>query len=336
MLAMRLDAPNGPLRMAHIPIPLPGENEILIKVAACGVCRADLHIVDGDLPALRLPLNLGHEVVGTVVRAGASVSAFAVGRRAGIPWLAGTCGHCDYCASGRGNPCDQAQFTGYGRDGGFAEYVVADARYCFTPPERYDDTHAAPLLCAGLIGYRAYAMTGGAKRLGLYGFGAAAHIMRSSPNARAGRFMRYRSRRHPFTGVRAVAWRHMGGWGRRGASRLARCRHYFRARRCAGATRLAREAQGATVVCAGIHMRDIPGFPYALLWGERALRSVANLTRADGEAFFALAAKIEIKTVPLVFRLEQANDALRALREGGSMGRRFLCRITFHDFFRRH
>jgi propanol-preferring alcohol dehydrogenase len=317
MLAMLLEAPNAPLREARVPIPVPGENEILIRVSACGVCRTDLHIVDGDLPALRLPLILGHEIVGTVVQAGESAAEFVVGQRVGVPWLAGTCRHCPYCDSARENLCDEAVFTGYTRDGGFSEYTVADARYCFSLPERYDDVHAAPLLCAGLIGYRAYAMTGKARRIGLYGFGAAAHIIAQVALAQGKEIYAFTrpgdSRSQAFALSLGATW---AGGSDAAPPVLLDAAIIFAPEGALVPRALGATCKGATVVCAGIHMRDIPGFPYALLWGERAVRSVANLTRADGEAFFSIAGQTDIKTVPVIFRLQHANDALNALRDG--------------------
>ena len=317
MRAMLLDAPHSPLRLAQIPIPSPAAHELLIRVTACGVCRTDLHIVDGELPPHKTPLIMGHEVVGIVAATGEQVSGLAVGDRIGVPWLGGSCRRCGYCDSHRENLCGDAVFTGYDRDGGYAEYAVADARYCFSLPDRYDDLHAAPLLCAGLIGYRAYAMTGDARRLGLYGFGAAAHIIAQVARQQ---------------GKEVYAFTRPGDW---------RSQEFARSLGAVSAgdsdtappvaldaaiifaplgalvpQALAATAKGATVVCAGIHMSDIPGFPYALLWGERSVRSVANLTRADGEAFFRLASEIEIRTSPIGFPLEQANEALAALRAG--------------------
>jgi propanol-preferring alcohol dehydrogenase len=317
MLAMVLDEQNVPLRKARMPIPAPGDDEVVIRVTACGVCRTDLHIMDGDLPAHKLPLVLGHEVVGTVVQAGELVGAFNVGERVGVPWLGGTCRHCSFCASGRENLCDTALFTGYDRDGGYAEYALADARYCFHLPDRYDDVHAAPLLCAGLIGYRAYAMTGNARRLGLYGFGAAAHIIAQIALAQGKEVYAFTrpgdTHAQTFAMSLGATW---AGGTNADAPALLDAAIIFAADGTLVPHALAATCKGATVVCAGIHMRNIPSFPYALLWGERTLRSVANLTRADGEAFFALAEQIDVKTAPVIFPLQDANDALDALREG--------------------
>jgi alcohol dehydrogenase, propanol-preferring len=317
MQAMLLDKPHAPLRPARVPLPVLGSNDVLIRVSACGVCRTDLHIADGELAAPRLPLILGHEVVGTVQRLGASVAGFRVGQRIGVPWLAGTCGHCAYCATARENLCDEALFTGYHRDGGYAQYAVADARFCFSIPERYDDAHAAPLLCAGLIGYRAYAMAGQARRLGLFGFGAAAHIIVQLAVAQGRQVFAFTrpgdTRSQAFALSLGAAW---AGGSDTAAPVPLDGAIIFAPDGALVPRALGLTCKGATVVCAGIHMRDIPGFPYALLWGERTLRSVANLTRADGEAFLALASQTQIRTAPVVFPLERANDALNALRAG--------------------
>ncbi len=317
MMAMVLDAPGTPLRQARLPVPFPSEHEILLRVTACGVCRTDLHIVDGELRAHKTPLIPGHEVVGMVVHTGELAHQFEVGERVGVPWLAGSCGHCRYCRAQRENLCDGAIFTGYDHDGGYAEYALADARYCFSLPERYDDRHAAPLLCAGLIGYRAYVMTGAAQRLGLYGFGAAAHIIAQVARAQGKEVYAFTRagdlRSQNFARSLGATW--AGAAGDELPVRLDAA-IIFAPDGALVPRALAATEKGATVVCAGIHMRDIPAFPYALLWGERVLRSVANLTRADGEAFFNLARQVEIKTAPVVFALSDANRALVSLREG--------------------
>ncbi len=317
MHAMVLDMPQTPLRATSLPIPSPSVHEILLRVTACGVCRTDLHILDGDLPPHKSPLILGHEVVGTVVACGERASRFPIGERVGVPWLAGSCRHCGYCLGQRENLCDDAIFTGYDRDGGYAEYAVADARYCFRLPERYDDMHAAPLLCAGLIGYRAYAMTGTARRLGLYGFGAAAHIIAQVACAQGKEIYAFTRpgdlRSQAFARTLGAAW---AGGADAAPPALLDAAIIFAPDGALVPQALAATCKGATVVCAGIHMRDIPGFPYALLWGERTLRSVANLTRADGEAFFRVAEQIDIKTSPVAFALRDANHALASLREG--------------------
>jgi alcohol dehydrogenase, propanol-preferring len=317
MLAMLLDEPKQLLREARVPIPVPDDHEVLIRVSACGVCRTDLHILDGDLPPHRLPLILGHEIVGTIVLIGKLVDLVKIGERVGVPWLGETCGHCSYCTSSHENLCDTAIFTGYDRDGGYAEYVVADARYCFRLPERYDDAHAAPLLCAGLIGYRAYAMTGSARRLGLYGFGAAAHIIAQVARQQGKEV--YAFTRPGDTHSQAFALSLGATWAgdsNATAPALLDAAIIFAADGALVPRALAATCKGATVVCAGIHMRDIPGFPYSLLWGERTIRSVANLTRADGDAFFTIAGQVDIKTVPVIFPLHEANMALEALRRG--------------------
>jgi propanol-preferring alcohol dehydrogenase len=317
MRAMLLDGPQQVLREARVPIPVPGSHEVLIKVSACGVCRTDLHIVDGDLPMHKSPLVIGHEIIGTIAQTGAHAGDFMIGERVGVPWLGGTCRHCAYCESGRENLCDTPAFTGYDRDGGYAEYTVADARYCFRIPERYDDVHAAPLLCAGLIGYRAYAMTGQAHRIGLYGFGAAAHIIAQVARHQGREVFAFTrpgdTRSQAFAMSLGAAW--AGESGARPPA-LLDAAVIFAPDGALVPQALAATAKGATVVCAGIHMSDIPRFPYALLWGERTVRSVANLTREDGRAFFALAAQMDIKTTPVIFPLQQANQALAALRAG--------------------
>lgn len=318
---MVLDRPRTPLRQALLPIPMPQPGQLLVKVSACGVCRTDLHIVDGDLPAHRLPLVPGHEVVGRVAAIGAEAGWFRIGHRVGVPWLGHTCGHCSYCADARENLCDHPEFTGYDRDGGFAEYALADARYCFSLPECYDDTHAAPLLCAGLIGYRAYAMTGNARRLGLYGFGAAAHII-TQVAVRQGRevyaFTRPGDRRSQQFALSLGAC-----WAGSAIDRppvLLESAILFAPDGGLLPQALAASCKGATIVCAGIHMSDIPGFPYRMLWGERCVRSVANLTRRDGDEFFRLVADGAVQTSPVLFPLQDANAALDALRAGSFDG----------------
>lgn len=317
MTAMLLDAPGQPLRQARLPLPEPGAGEVLLEVGACAVCRTDLHIVDGELAPHRLPLVPGHEIVGRVVAAGPGMGRFVPGQRVGVPWLGGSCGACPYCAMGRENLCDRPVFTGYDRHGGFAEYTVADARYCFALPEAYDDAHAAPLLCAGLIGYRAYAMTGDAQRLGLYGFGAAAHLL-TQLALRQGREV-FAFTRPGDTRSQAFARALGAAWA--GAAEEAPPLPLDAAILFAPAGTLVPQAlaavrKGGTVVCAGIHMSDIPAFPYARLWGEHCLRSVANLTRADGESFFRLVARGEVATTVVPYPLADANRALDDLRAG--------------------
>jgi propanol-preferring alcohol dehydrogenase len=317
MEAMLLEAPRRPLRQHAIPVPEPFGRDVLIRVNACGVCRTDLHIIDGDLPAHLLPLVPGHEIVGTVVGSGPLATRFKVGQRVGVPWLAGTCGACAYCAGMHENLCDAAIFTGLDRHGGYAEFTVADERFCFSLPDCYDDIRVAPLLCAGLIGYRAYAMTGRAQRIGLYGFGAAAHII-AQLAIREGREV-YAFTRRGDTRSQQFALSLGASWA--GASEERPPQQLDAAILFAPAgtlvpLALAATRKGAVVVCAGIHMSDIPSFPYALLWGERVVRSVANLTRADGEAFFAQVAHGEVATTPIAFPLSEANEALRMLRAG--------------------
>jgi alcohol dehydrogenase, propanol-preferring len=272
MLAMLLDEPHKPLRESRIAIPVPSQHEILIKVKACGVCRTDLHIVDGDLPMHKSPLIIGHEVVGIVTQTGSLVKDFTVEQRVGVPWLGGTCRHCAYCESSRENLCNTPSFPGYDHDGGYAEYAVADARYCFHPPDRYDDVHAAPLLCAGLIGYRAYAMAGDARRIGLYGFGAAAHIIAQVARQQGKEVYAFTragdTRSQEFALSLGAAW--AGDSGMQPPA-LLDAAIIFAPDGALVPSALAAIAKGATVVCAGIHMSDIPRFPYVLLWGERTV-----------------------------------------------------------------
>lgn len=321
MKAMILDAPGRPLRLAELPRPVPGPGEILLEVRACGVCRTDLHVVDGDLAEPRLPLILGHEIVGIVAETGPGAAPFAPGQRVGVPWLGRTCGHCDYCASSRENLCDAAEFTGYTLNGGYAEFALADARYCFALPDAYSDVAAAPLLCAGLIGYRALAAAGDAKRIGIYGFGAAAHII--------AQVARWQGREvYAFTragDAQAQAFaRELGAvWAGDSASAPPRDMDAAILFAPVGALvpqALRHTARGGRVICAGIHMSDIPQFPYSVLWGERCVRSIANLTRADGEAFLELAPRAGVKTEVQAFALQSANDALEQLRAGRLRG----------------
>jgi propanol-preferring alcohol dehydrogenase len=294
---------------------------VLLRVAACGVCRTDLHIVDGELAAPKLPLVPGHEIVGTVVEAGAEAAHLRPGMRVGVPWLGWTCGECLYCRGGRENLCDRARFTGYQIDGGYADHAVADARFCFVIPPAYGDVEAAPLLCAGLIGYRALRLAGAVERLGLYGFGAAAHI--------AVQVARHQGRRvYAFTRpgdragqdfARALGASWAGGSDTAPPEPLDAAIIFAPVGALVPAA-LAATAKGGTVVCAGIHMSDIPSFAYRLLWEERVVRSVANLTRADGEAFLAVAPAVPVHTSTAAFPLEEANEALRALREGRLAG----------------
>lgn len=317
MRAARLHAPRTSLSLERVPIPVADAHQILIKVRACGVCRTDLHLADGDLPDCRLPVTPGHEIVGAVAATGAKAERFKGGDRVGVPWLGWTCGACDYCISARENLCDHARFTGCHLDGGYAEYVVADERYCVAIPERYADAEAAPLLCAGLIGHRAYAMAGAAARIGLYGFGAAAHILAQVAAADGRKVFAFT--RPGDTAAQAFARRLGVEWA--GGSDAAPPAPLDAAIVFAPAGALVPQAlrhvrKGGRVVCGGIHMSDIPSFPYSLLWGERRVQSVANLTRADGEAFMRIAAKTPIRTTTRSYPLEQANQALADLRDG--------------------
>jgi len=320
-LAMALVSPRSPLVALHRAVPVPGPGEVLLEVSACGVCRTDLHILDGDLPPVRSPIVPGHEVVGRVAALGAGASRFRPGERVGVPWLGGTCGHCRHCSSGHENLCDDAVFTGYHRDGGYARHAVADERFCLSLPDAYDDAHAAPLLCAGLIGYRAYAMAPHAARLGLYGFGAAAHLIAQVAVAEGREVFAFTrpgdTRSQEFARSLGCAW--AGGSDETPPSALDAALLFAPVGSLVPAALAATEKAG-TVVCAGIHMSDVPSFPYRLLWGERTVRSVANLTRADREAFMALAARTKLDARPVAYRLERANEALEDLRQGAFDG----------------
>ena len=320
-LAMTLLAPGGPLAAVRRAAPAPGAGEVLLEVSACGVCRTDLHIVDGELPDARLPLVPGHEVVGRVAALGPGAGRFRIGERVGVPWLGGACGHCGHCGHGRENLCDDAVFTGYHRDGGYARYAVADERFCLAIPEAYDDAHAAPLLCAGLIGYRAYAMAPGAARLGLYGFGAAAHLVAQVALAEGREVFAFTrpgdARSRDFARSLGCQW--AGGSDSAPPTPLDAALIFAPVGSLVPAA-LAATAKAGVVVCAGIHMSDIPAFPYRLLWGERVVRSVANLTRADGEAFMALAGRTPLDARPVPYPLERANEALEDLRRGAFDG----------------
>jgi propanol-preferring alcohol dehydrogenase len=312
MRAMLLDAPGKPLRLAELPVPRPGAGELLIRVRACGVCRTDLHVFDGEVAAGKLPIVPGHQIVGTVERSG---------QRVGVPWLGWTCGVCRYCRSGRENLCDQARFTGCDRDGGFAEYVVADSRFCLPIPDGYPDLQAAPLLCAGLIGHRALRMTGEAPRLGLYGFGAAAHIICQVARHEGRRVFAF-TRAGDESGqafARELGAEWVGEAGSAPPEELDAAIIFAPAGELVPAA-LHVLAKGGTVVCAGIHMTDIPSFPYADLWGERSIRSVANLTRRDAEEFLALAPEVPVRTTVVPYALEQAGAALEDLRSGRLRG----------------
>ncbi len=317
MRAIVLRAQGQPMVLAEVPRPEPGPDQVLIKVGACAVCRTDLHIVDGDLRQPKLPLIPGHEVIGVVVETGAAVAGIAPGDRVGVPWLGGTCGDCQFCRAGRENLCDQAQFTGYDLDGGFAEYMVANGAYVFPIPDAYDDVAAAPLMCAGLIGFRAYRMVGAARRIGLYGFGAAAHII-AQVAKHQGREVHAFTRAGDENGQDFA--RRLGAvWA--GGSEQLPPRPLDAAIIFAPVGQLVPAAlraveKGGKVICAGIHMSDIPAFPYDLLWGEREIRSVANLTRADGLEFLDIAPLVPVKTSNHVYPLAKANQALDDLRAG--------------------
>jgi propanol-preferring alcohol dehydrogenase len=321
MKAMLLEKPRTALRLADVPVPIPGPGEVRIRVRVCGVCRTDLHVVDGELTEPKLPLIPGHQIVGVVDSAGQSVTELVSGDRVGVPWLSRSCGRCRFCVSGKENLCDESQYTGYQRDGGFAEYCVADARFCFRLPAAYSDLQVAPLLCAGLIGYRAYRMTGDAQTLGLYGFGAAAHILIQVARHEGRRV--YAFVRKGDTRAKEFALQLGAEWV--GDSEQAPPQPMDAAIIFAPVgslipTALGHTTKGGTVVCAGIHMSDIPSFPYALLWEERVVRSVANLTRRDGEEFLALAPRVPVKTEVTPYPLERANEALDDLREGRFSG----------------
>jgi propanol-preferring alcohol dehydrogenase len=318
---MVLAAPGTPLVPADLPEPVPGPGQLRIRVAACGVCRTDLHVADGELPRPKLPLVLGHEVVGRVDALGAGVARFARGDRVGIPWLGWTCGTCRPCASGRENLCERARFTGYDLDGGYAEAALVDVRYAFPLPAGYSDAEAAPLLCAGLIGYRAWSPLRGAERLGIYGFGAAAHVVAQLARHAGQRIFAFT---RPGDGEAQAFARSLGAeWA--GASgdlppAPLDAAILFAPVGALVPAALRATAPGGTVVCAGIHMSDVPSFPYAILWGERTVRSVANLTRRDGDELLALAPAAGVRTEVTPYPLERANEALSDLRGGRVRG----------------
>lgn len=318
MRAMILDAPRLPLRMVTLPVPRPEAGQILIQVKACGVCRTDLHIVDGELPNPKPALIPGHEIVGEVVGLGAGVDRFLPGQRVGVPWLGYTDGTCTYCQSGRENLCDHPRFTGYTIDGGFAEYTIADARYCFPIPDGFDNAHAAPLLCAGLIGYRTFRMAGEPlERVGIYGFGAAAHIIAQVAVYLGKRVFAFTrpgdTSSQDFARRLGAVW--AGGSDEQPPEILDAALIFAPVGALVPAA-LRAVRKGGTVVCGGIHMSDIPSFPYRWLWEERSIRSVANLTRQDGHDLLAIAPQVPVKTEITRFPLEQANLALDLLRSG--------------------
>jgi alcohol dehydrogenase, propanol-preferring len=313
-----LSAPGRPLREADVAGPVPTAGQLLLRVHACGVCRTDLHVVDGELPEPKLPLVPGHQIVGTVVEPG---ERFGTGERVGVPWLGWTDGTCRYCRSGRENLCDRARFTGYQLDGGYAEYAVADERFCFRIPEGYPDVQAAPLLCAGLIGYRSLRFAGDAERLGLYGFGASAHIVAQVAADQGRRVLAFTSpgddAAQGFARELGAEW--AGGSDEAPPEELDAAIVFAPVGALVPAA-LRAVAKGGTVVCAGIHMSDIPSFPYDLLWGERAVVSVANLTRRDGEEFLELAPAVPVQTEVETYPLAEANEALAKLRAGHVRG----------------
>jgi propanol-preferring alcohol dehydrogenase len=321
MRAMVLEMSRSPLRLVDRVVPRPDAEQVVIRVQACGVCRTDLHVVDGELTQPKLPLVPGHEIVGTVAEKGERVERFQLGDRVGVPWLGWTCGVCRYCRTGRENLCAQARFTGYQIDGGYAEYTVADQRYCFTLPEGYTDVEAAPLLCAGLIGYRSLVLAGDAPRLGIYGFGAAAHIIAQVARHQGRQVYAFTragdQEAQQFARELGAIW---AGPSEASPPEELDAAILFAPVGSLVPLALRSVARGGTVVCAGIHMSDIPSFPYRLLWGERVVRSVANLTRRDGEEFLALAPRVPVRTVVEPFPLAQANEALARLRAGQVRG----------------
>jgi propanol-preferring alcohol dehydrogenase len=331
MRAMLFEKAGQPLHSAELPVPQAGAGHVLIRVRACAVCRTDLHIIDGELNEPELPLIPGHEIIGVVEKIGKEATRFKLGDRVGVPWLGWTCGHCEFCVSGRENLCDEARFTGYTLDGGYAEYAVADPRFCFAIPDSYSDAEAAPLLCAGLIGYRSLVKAGQGKRLGIYGFGAAAHII-----AQVAKFQNreiYAFTRPADKAAEKFALGLGAVWA--GSSSEPPPVKLDAAIIFAPAGELVPQAlrglkKGGTVVCGGIHMTDVPSFPYSILWQERSICSVANLSRRDAEEFLPLAARIPVRTEVQTFPLERANEALEKLRSGQVNGAAVL--LTKSDY----
>ncbi len=321
MRAVVLAAPGRPLELRELPRPEPRRGEIRVEVRACGVCRTDLHILDGELPRPKLPLVPGHQIVGTVAALGEGAERFRVGDRVGVPWLGWTDGTCRFCRTGRENLCDGARFTGYHVDGGYAEHVVADERFAFALPDGYGDVEAAPLLCAGLIGYRSLRLAGDAERLGLYGFGASAHLVAQVARHEGRRVFAF-TRAGDAEGQRSA--RELGAEWAGGAAETPPeeldAAIVFAPAGELVPFALVALAKGGTVVCAGIHMSDVPAFPYRILWAERGIRSVANLTRRDGEEFLALAPRVPVRTVVEAFPLREASEAIARLREGRIRG----------------
>jgi alcohol dehydrogenase, propanol-preferring len=321
MRAMRLRSIGSPLVADELPVPGPGRGQLLVKIAACAVCRTDLHLVDGELAEPKLPLIPGHEIVGGVEEIGDGVVGFRSGDRVGIPWLGWTCGECEYCTSGRENLCERARFTGYTIDGGYAEFTVADARFAFRIPDAFDDVSAAPLLCAGLIGYRSLRKAGNAKRLGLYGFGAAAHIVAQLARHEEREVFAFTrpgdKEAQEFARDLGARW---AGSSDEAPPEALDAAIIFAPVGALVPAALRTVKRGGTVICGGIHMSDIPAFPYRDLWHERTIYSVANLTRRDGKEFLQLAARIPIRTETQTFPLAQANEALETLRSGKLRG----------------
>jgi alcohol dehydrogenase, propanol-preferring len=321
MWAMLFEKAGEPLRKTELAVAMPGPNQILIHVRACAVCRTDLHVIDGELGHPKLPLIPGHEIVGTVEQLGAGATRFKIGDRVGVPWLGWICGHCEFCLNGKENLCDQAKFTGYTLDGGYADFTVADQRFCFPIPDSYSDPEAAPLLCAGLIGYRSLVKAGNSKRLGIYGFGAAAHIVAQVAKYQRREiyaFTRPRDQQaQDFALSLGAVW--TGGSNEIPPVKLDAAIIFAPAGELVPQA-LKAVGKGGTVVCGGIHMSDIPSFPYSILWEERSVCSVANLTRRDGEEFMALAPKVPVRTEIETFPLEEANEALNRLRAGKIRG----------------
>jgi propanol-preferring alcohol dehydrogenase len=321
MKAMRWHGVGKLLSLEELPVPRPQDRQVLLRVRACGVCRTDLHLLDGELPSAQCPVTPGHEVVGEVVDSGPGAERFRVGERIGVPWLAQTCGQCRYCREGRENLCEQAVFTGCTVDGGYAEFALADERFCHPIPARYSDAEAAPLLCAGLIGYRAYRAAGDGRNLGLYGFGAAAHLLAQVAHAQERQVFAFTRPGDPvaqeFARTLGAAW---AGDSRQEPPEPLDAAILFAPVGALVPAALAATRKGGRVICAGIHMSDIPPFPYRLLWGERSISSVANLTRADGTAFMELADKIDLRPAIEVLPLVAANEALERLRSGAVQG----------------
>jgi propanol-preferring alcohol dehydrogenase len=320
MRAMLLTEPGGRFELTDLPVPEPGAGEVLVKVHACGVCRTDLHVVDGDISDGRYPVVPGHQIVGHVVH-GPPGSTLRAGDRVGVPWLGFTCGQCGFCRSQRENLCDRAEFTGYHRPGGYAEYVVADQRFCFPLPQDYPDVQAAPLLCAGLIGYRALSMAGDARHIGFYGFGNAAHILTQIAAFQGRRVYAFTRDRdtagQQFARSLGAVW---AGGSADAPPQLLEAAIIFAPVGALVPTALGHVGKGGTVICAGIHMSDIPSFPYHILWGERSLRSVANLTRTDGRELLELAPRAGVRTEVETYPLERTAEALAALRDGRIRG----------------